>query len=231
MTAWWNRNGILRTLVIGLALATAASFFGAYGWWLDILADFKMQYAFAAAVLFGAAAAMRRKKEAVLTLALLITNGWTVYSHWAIPDETPTALKIVGYNINFKNSDIASALYFLRRENADVVVVTEVTEAWRTAFKGLSDIYPQQFFGPVYKGWRDKPHRIGLLAKRAWEETGIEWSGVSGRAYAVWARFPAASPSLTVAAVHLLNPIFRSARQQKRRPRRWPPWSSGLMAR
>lgn len=215
MISWWNRNGLLRALVIGLALATAAGFFGAYAWWLDVLADFKVQYALAAALLFGAAAVLRRKKEAVLALALLIANGWTVYSYWAIAGETPVALKIVSFNVNFKNPEIAPALDFLRRENADVVVVVEVNEVWRKAFKRLSDIYPHQLFGPLSQDRRHIPQGIGLLAKRAWRETGVEWSEVSDRAYAVWARFPASSPGLTVAAVHLNNPFFHPAGHQK----------------
>lgn len=194
--------------MIGLALATAASFFGGYAWWLDISADFKVQYVVAAALLLGATVAMRRKMEAVLALALLITNGWTVYPYIWAPGETPAALKIISFNISYQNPDITPVLDFLRRENADVVVVIEVSEAWRKAFKGLSDIYPHQLFGPPYQDQHVRPHRVGLLAKHQWEETGIEFSEVSSRAYAVWATFPAASPSLTVAGVHLKNPIL-----------------------
>ncbi|NQV82639.1 MAG: endonuclease/exonuclease/phosphatase family protein [Rhodospirillales bacterium] len=215
MPSWWNLSRLLQVLVGGLALATVGGFFGVYAWWLDVLADFRVQYALAAVVLFGACLAWRRKKEAVLALALLIPNGWTVYTNWGDADDVSGALKIVSYNIYFKNLDIAPAFDFLRRENADVVVVTEATDVWRTAFKDLSDVYPHQFFGPLYKGVNDKPHRIGILAKRRWMKTGVEWSDASARAYAIWVRFPAASPSLTVAGVHLLNPILHPASFQK----------------
>ncbi|MBT3307132.1 MAG: hypothetical protein HN377_11715, partial [Alphaproteobacteria bacterium] len=215
MPQWRHPNKILQVLVGGLALVTIGGFFGNYAWWLDVFADFRLQLALASAVLFFAGLTMGRKKEAVLALALLAPNGWQVYSHWGLTHDAPGALKIVGYNIHFKNLDIDPAFDFLRRENADVVVVTEATDVWRAAFKRLSDIYPHQFFGPAYKGFHDKPHRIGILSKREWEETGVAWSEVSARAYAIWVRFPAASPSLTVAGVHFLNPVLHPPHYQR----------------
>jgi len=211
MTSWWTWERFLRALIVGLALVTIGSFFGNQAWWLDILADFKTQSAIAAAALFLAALATRRMKEAALTLALLAINGSTLAPYLAPPPESRTAMKIVGFNVNNHNLDIAPALEFLRRESADVVVVTEATEAWQRAFERLSDLYPHRFFGPAHQGPGDAPHRIGLLAKRPWEETGVEWSVFTSRAFAVWARFPAASPSLTVAGVHLINPVVRPA--------------------
>ena len=43
----------------------------------------------------------------------------------------------------------------------------------------------------------------------------MEWSNLTSRAFAVWARFPAASPSLTVAGVQLSNPLFHPASYQR----------------
>lgn len=215
MTSWWTWDRVLRALILGLALATIGSFFGDQAWWLDILADFKTQSVIGAVLLLLAALATRRMKEAVLTLALLIINGTTLTPYLVLPPEGQATMKIVGFNINNHNLDTALTLDFLRRESADVVVVTEVTETWQKAFEQLSSVYPHRFYGPAYQGPGDEPHRIGLLAKRAWEETGVEWSNLTSRAFAIWARFPAASPSLTVAGVHLLNPVYRLASDQR----------------
>lgn len=42
----------------------------------------------------------------------------------------------------------------------------------------------------------------------------MEWSNFTSRAFAVWVRFPTASPSLTVTGVHLLNPVVKPASYQ-----------------
>ena len=215
MTSWWTWDRLLRALIVGLTLATIGSFFGDQAWWLDVLADFKTQSAIGALLLFFAALATRRMKEAVLTLALMVINGTTLAPYLALPPEGRATMKIVGFNINNHNLDTAPTLDFLRRENADVIVVTEVNETWQKAFEQLSSVYPHRFYGPTYQGPRDEPHKIGLLAKRAWEETGVEWSNLTSRVFTVWARFPAASPGLTVAGVHLLNPLFHPASHQR----------------
>ena len=215
MTSWWTWDWVLRAFIVGLTLATIGSFFGDHAWWLDVFADFKTQSAIGALLLFFAALATRRMKEAVLTMALLVINGTTLAPYLALPPEGQATMKIVGFNINNHNLDTAPTLDFLRRENADVVVVTEVNETWQKAFEQLSNVYPHRFYGPAYQGPRDEPHRIGLLAKRAWEESGVEWSNLTSRVFAVWVRFPAASPGLTVAGVHLLNPLLYPASHQR----------------
>ena len=214
MTLWWNWDRILRALIAGLALATIGGFFGDLAWWLDVLADFKMQFTIAAGELFLATLATRRAKEAVLTLALLAMNGTTLAPYLTRSPEGRAAMKIVGFNINHSNLKIAAALEFLRRESADVVVLAEVTKPWRKAFEQLSRVYPHQLYGPIHRGPTLEPRMIGLLAKRAWIETGVERSKLTSRVFAVWARFPAASPSLTVAGVHIENPVTRPANFQ-----------------
>ena len=215
MKSWINRDRLLGCLLAGLALATAGSFFGGSAWWLDILTDFKAQYVASAALLFLAALAMRRAKEGVLALVLMGLNGVALAPQLAPAPDSRAAMKVVGLNLDMFNTDTAATLDYLRRQNADVVVVSEVTVAWREALGQLSDIYPYRSFGPLYDPPEHPPHGLGLLSKRAWEEAGVEESDISNRAFSVWARFPSASPSLTVAGVHLSNLIYDPASHQK----------------
>jgi len=203
MTPWWTWDRFFWAFLVGLSLATIGSFFGHQAWWLDVLADFKTQSVIGAVLLFLAALATRRMKEAMLALALLVINGATLAPYLAQGSEGQATMKIVWFNINKQNFDTAPTLDFLRRETADVVVLAEATEIWQKAFEQLSSIYPHRFYGPTYQGPGDEPHGLGLLAKRAWVETGVEWSNLASRAFAVWARFPTASSNLTVAGVHM----------------------------
>ena len=220
MTSWWTWDWFLKFFLAGVALATAGGFFGGLTWWLDILADLKMQITLAGIVLFISASALRQRMEAMLALALVVLNAAAMAPYFSPLSEglmgnPQKTMKIVMFNVNNHNPDIAPTLEFLRRENADVVVLTEVTDPSRKALEQLSDLYPHRFFGPLFQNAGHNPHRIGVLSKRAWEDKGVEWSDFTSRAFAVWVRFPAASPSLTVAGVHFLNTVHNPANQQE----------------
>jgi len=220
MISWWTRERFLRVLLAGLALATAGGFFGGFAWWLDLLADLKMHLALGGMVLFAAAAALRRGPDMALALVLAALNAAAPASYITAAAESAEArparqLKVVSYNANNHNPDTQQTIEFLRRQNADVVILAEVTEPLQKALEAVSDIYPHRFFSPLFQNKGHNPHSIGVLSKRAWEDKGLGWSDYTARAFAVWVRFPAASPSLTVAGVHLLNTLLHPAGQQR----------------
>lgn len=215
MTFWWTWDRFLQALIAGLTLATIGSFFGGQAWWLDVLSDFKTQLFTGAALLLFSSLVRWRKKEVALTLLLLVINGATLAPFLGMLSEERAATKIIAFNIYHKNLNTTPTLEFLRNENADLVVVTEVTEKWQKALEELSSIYPHRFFGPNYQEPGSNPHKIGILAKRAWKETGVEWSEVTSRAFSIWVRFSSDSSKLTVAGVHLLNPVAWPASHQR----------------
>lgn len=209
----WGR--LLWALLIGLGLATAGSFSLGSVWRLDVLSDFKIQYVASAALIFLAALVARRTKEAVLALVLLGINGVSLAPHMAPAPDSRAAMKVVGFNLNMFSNPTANTLDFLHRENADVVVVYEVTVAWREALEQLSDIYPHRYYGPLHDLPEFPPHGMTILSKRAWQKTGVLRSNISSRNFAVWAQFPAASSSLTVVGVHFSPPVFHPASHQR----------------
>ncbi len=220
MTSWWTWDRFLKFFLAGVALATAGAFFGGLTWWLDILADLKMQIALAGMVLFVSALALRRRMEAVLALALVVLNAAALAPYISPLSEglmgnPQKTMKIVAFNVNRYNPDTLPTLDFLRRENADVVVLAEVNDTFHKALKQLSDLYPHQFFAPLSQSAGHNPNGLGVLSKRAWEDKGVVWSDFTSRAIAVWVRFQAASPSLTVAGVHLLDTLLHPASQQE----------------
>ncbi|MDA1088945.1 MAG: endonuclease/exonuclease/phosphatase family protein [Proteobacteria bacterium] len=226
MMVWWTWGRLLKALLFGLALATAGRFFADQSWWLDILADFQVQYVAGAVALLLASLLVRRIKEAALALVLLAVNVAILAPHVgplfpvaAAPVLVgQAAMKVVSFNLKFDNRNTAAALDFLRRENADVVTVMEVTKEWRHALEQLKDIYPHQFYGPLCRCPGDIPHTDGVLAKRPWREVKAERSPLTGRSFAVWARFASVQPDkaadLVIAGVHLINPLIYPAGYQ-----------------
>lgn len=204
-----------RALFFGLALATAAGFFREAAWWLDLFADFRVQIALAAALLTLGAASVFQRKEVLFGLAVLAINGYAVQPYLTPGPQPAAAMKIISFNVLHRNRNTAEAIDFITRESPDVVVVVEASEIWRRRLTGLAAIYPYQTYGPLDGDPDDDPHMIGLLAKRPWVASGVEHSKLTGRAFAVWARFSEAAAGLTVVGVHLMNPIFRPASHQR----------------
>lgn len=198
-------------MYLGLALVTAAGFFGGVAWWLDVIGDFRIQIALAVAALALGSAAVFQRKEVLFGLAVLAANGVAVQPYMNPGQQTTAAMKIISFNVLHSNRNTAEALELIVRESPDVVIVTEATETWQRALAELAAIYPYRIYGP-FGGLPDQdPHAIGMLAKRPWLATGIEHSNRTGRAFAVWARFA----ELTVVGVHLMNPILRPAIDQR----------------
>jgi len=219
MASWWTLERFLKLFLACVALATAGAFFGGLAWWLDILADLRLQITLAGLVLFVSASVLRRRTDAVLALALVVLNAATLAAYFSPAHGSPESdpqktMNIIMFNVNNHNSDTSQTLDFLRRESPDVVVLTEVTDTLRDALKRLSDLYPHRFFGPLYQHPGHNPHRIGILSKQAWQDKGVVWSDLTSRAFAVWVRFQTASRSLTMAGVHLINPLNSLTNQQ-----------------
>lgn len=207
MIVWLTWGRLIQVILSVLTLTTLTSFLGGWIWWLDIVADLRLQYAIGAGVMFLAAVVARRMKASALAVVLIGLNGFMVAPHITTAPQAPAKIKIVGFNLSDQNTDTAPILDFLRKEDADVLVLTEVTATWRKALEQLSDMYPHRFFGPPTKFPWEPPVSIGLFSKRAWKETGVERDEKSSWILAVWARFPDTSPGLTVTGVHLTNPV------------------------
>ncbi len=215
-----KRRISLKTLLwaatFGLALATIAGFLGALAWWLDLFAHFRVHYAVAAALLAVASLAVRRRGPAAAAAVLLGINVASIAPYLsAIPAAAgPPTLKIVFFNLWENNPDTGPALDFLRRENADVVVLGEVEPHWAKALDGLADLYPHRL---DRLDCRENGHcEMTMLSKKPWIKAAAGRHDQS-KPPIVWARFLKDGRDFTVLGTHLswsLGP--RSARMQRR---------------
>ncbi|HEY4180175.1 MAG TPA: endonuclease/exonuclease/phosphatase family protein [Kofleriaceae bacterium] len=55
-------------------------------------------------------------------------------------------LRLVTYNVNYANPDVAGAVAALAETDADVILLQEVTDAWKGPLKKLATTYPYQSF-------------------------------------------------------------------------------------
>lgn len=135
-----------------LAAASSILALGARGHWLmDLLANFRVQYALylvVAALLFFLC---RNSRWAVVTAVLAALNLWII-SPYLVPSprsavvekELGESFRLMNFNVLSSNRRHDDVITYLREKDADFVFLLEASPEWEPALKKLSDLYPHQ---------------------------------------------------------------------------------------
>lgn len=156
-------DGMFRVEVAGYRLvfafcvipmaATAVGFLGAFSWFVDILSNFRLQYAgslLTGAVVLGL---FRHVRLAALVLAFGLVNlaasapqlvAWQTAEAGA-----GTKLRFVLANVNVMNQNHQAMLSFIEEAEPDVFVLQEVNQRWAdSVVASLGDEYPYSIVEP-----------------------------------------------------------------------------------
>ena len=145
---------LFNLIKVGVMLAAASSILalGARGHWLmDLLANFRVQYALylvVAALLFFLC---RNSRWAVVTAVLAALNLWII-SPYLVPSprsavvekELGESFRLMNFNVLSSNRRHDDVIAYLREKDADFVFLLEASPEWEPALKKLSDLYPHQ---------------------------------------------------------------------------------------
>ena len=135
-----------------LAAASSILALGARGHWLmDLLANFRVQYALylvVAALLFFLC---RNSRWAVVAAVLAALNLWII-SPYLVPSprsavvekELGESFRLMNFNVLSSNRRHDDVITYLREKDADFVFLLEASPEWEPALKKLSDLYPHQ---------------------------------------------------------------------------------------
>jgi len=145
---------LLILIKVGVMLAAASSILalGARGHWLmDLLANFRVQYALylvVAALLFFLC---RNSRWAVVAAAAAALNLWIISPYLVPSPRSAVAEKELGESFRLMNFNVLSSnrrhddvITYLREKDADFVFLLEASPEWEPALKKLSDLYPHQ---------------------------------------------------------------------------------------
>ena len=135
-----------------LAAASSILALGARGYWLmDLLVNFRVQYALylvVAALLFFLC---RNSRWAVVAAALAALNLWIISPYLVPSPRSAVAEKELGESFRLMNFNVLSSnrrhddvITYLREKDADFVFLLEASPEWEPALKKLSDLYPHQ---------------------------------------------------------------------------------------
>jgi endonuclease/exonuclease/phosphatase (EEP) superfamily protein YafD len=205
---WW--------LVASLGLGSAVSFSGPVGasqWWrLELLSHFRVQWIWAclfAAALLGVA---KQLWPAVAAVGLASVHALAVAPVYVAPEAAPTTgepLRIVFANVHTQNRAHDRVVGWLRREDADYVVLAEVDDRWMAALEPLSPRYPNVVARP-----RQDNFGIALLSRHALDSR-IESIGGDDTPPTIVAHD--AARGITIVGTHPVPPVTATYMEQRDR--------------
>lgn len=169
--AWF----LLGTAVLGLVLATAATFAARLHWALDLSTHFRTYYVVAALLLLFCYVVGRRFRTAVVVLAALLVNTWFIAPLYlaASDEQAPTAearrLKIASINLFMNSSAYDEVIDYVRATKPDLVVLVELTGPWEAGLAPLKADYPEWHLHV-----RRDPFGVGILSKLPLDDAQFE---------------------------------------------------------
>ena len=159
---------IIAASTVVVILFTLGGFCARYSWRLEQLCHFRVQYfwllAAAAVVLFVG----ERRRLALAAVAGAVVNGVLIVPIYFPADQPPasgTSVRLLSYNLLGRNQRHADVTAYLRKQDADIVLLMEVQPHWLEAIDSLRDLYPHQQVIP-----RRDNFGIALLAKQPWRD-------------------------------------------------------------
>jgi len=176
-------SGLLQVAAILPSLFFLLGFFGRRHWVLDLFSHFRAQYA-AALLLCGLSfLLLRHWKSATASLfaAIVIAATFLPLQRPLLPAQGVPPLKLISYNVNTANARHGDVLRFLEKENADVIFLMEVNEAWMHSLRPLEALYPHRIVST-----REDNFGIALYSKKPFEggeqsfgNYGLPWADIT----------------------------------------------------
>lgn len=127
---------------VALAIASIAAFFGEYVWWLDVLANFRVQLLVSLVALGGGLLFSRFRQAGWAVLAVAALNLAVVAPlYFGSPGESqpgaPT-VRIMSFNLLSTNQEYAEVVEFIRANEPDIVLLHEASLPWETAMESAN---------------------------------------------------------------------------------------------
>lgn len=136
---------LLAIPAVVVALGAVAAFFGQWVWWLDVVANFRVQYLVALTVLgvLLMVGKWRRTGSGVLLVAavnLVVVLPLFVGSP-GVSDVSRPSLRVMSFNLLSTNQEFAEVLEFIAAIDPDLVLLHEASRPWEVAAESAGGDY------------------------------------------------------------------------------------------
>ncbi len=136
-------------LLVGLS--SLLGFFGPLWWFFDLFSHFRVQYVLALLLVMPVLAYAGRWTWVGLLAAFAVLNLGTIapfYAGMPSAQANPPAYRALLINVEAENTRHLAVRDFITRENPDLLVLLETTQAWLDALEPLHDRYPYRVRQP-----------------------------------------------------------------------------------
>ncbi len=212
-------------LLLALVLVVVVSMFGAYAWFPELLTHFVAGYILVSLLLAVGLLLLKRRGWALIAVAVCVFEAIKLVPFWQEPDVVSTkganveSVKILQYNVGRNNDRVNDMARWItsNSENADIVVLFEITDTWQIALERVKWSYPYHITKEV-RGNR----RIVVLSKLlidelevmdlAYGESGVVIRGATTNfeiPFVMYSIHPA--PPLSPAAAKRRNAVLKEA--------------------
>lgn len=138
--------GLLEAFAVLVVSAVLLGLLGRLFWIFDLVAHFRAQYATALALAGLAFLLLDRPRTGAACLLGAVLLGLSLLP-WPAPNGTAAErvrLKMLLFNVHTANRRQAEVLEYVRKENADLVLLLEINRSWLNGLKGLEEVYPHR---------------------------------------------------------------------------------------
>lgn len=171
----WLLYAAVLLAAAGLTAASVAAALGGWHWRLDYFANFPMQYLALGLPVLLLLLLLRSWRVAGFFVGVLLWNVFLVLP-LLIGGDDPAAgdpqatLRVVQKNLLHSNEDLADTLAWLKEQDADVIVVQEMTDPWRAQLLGALTL------GGGYAAFaperaKSERHAVGVFVRTGLEVT------------------------------------------------------------
>lgn len=204
----FSMSRLLDLTFVGAAVASVAALLTHAAWVGELAVHFRLQYALAFAVLTVAYLAGRRRAMAMVSLALLLLNAWFVapYVLSAVVPQSVAAtagedVSVISLNLLVRNREYAEVRDYLREQDADVLVLSELSPEWVAQLRGVLNRYPHVLAHPQHGAWG-----LGMYSRYPLRAAEVTDLGVRGSVN-VAATLDLPGGDVQLIGVHLVSPM------------------------
>jgi endonuclease/exonuclease/phosphatase (EEP) superfamily protein YafD len=155
-----RQHAVARPLAFGtgaLCLATLLAYGGRWSWGCELLVNFRTHYAMLLGLVLITALALRTWRIAGVAAIGIGMNVWPMYGAFfanpAPPLSNTPAVRVVQYNMNVANGDLAGIAAYLNSLTPDVVVLAEVSPRKAQRLAALLPRLPYAYFAQRDNVW------------------------------------------------------------------------------
>ncbi|MCA8971264.1 MAG: endonuclease/exonuclease/phosphatase family protein [Planctomycetes bacterium] len=193
-----------------IAGCVGAGYLGAHHWLLDLCAHFRVQYAYATALLFGWFLVLRSWVGVLATLALfgaILPDLFLLASRTEVGADVQSrpALRVLFANVHTQNREFERLIALVRQEKPELVVLEEVDTVWSDALAPLRVDYPHE-----KHALRPDNFGIAVLSKVVLTKAGIR--SIGGALPSIEAWFVHGGNTWKLLATHAVPPTNAAAK-------------------